>query len=83
MDVTTVNDRHLYEGRILVRDPENSVGQIELAARIIRFGPAGWITVVDDLTAGAEVVLYPTSQVLSVSALREVGGDAISSSASR
>jgi hypothetical protein len=83
MDVTTVNDRHLYEGRILVRDPGSPVGQRELSSRIIRFGPTGWITVVDDLTADAEVVLYPTSQVLSVSALREVGGGAISASANR
>lgn len=83
MDVTTVNDRHLYEGRILVRDPENPGGRLELTSRIIRFGPAGWITVVDDLTPDAEVVLYPTSQVLSVSALHELGGAAISSSANR
>jgi hypothetical protein len=83
MDVTTVNDRHLYEGRILVRDLEDPTRHVELASRIVRFGPAGWITVVDDLTATAEVVLYPTSQVLSVSALREVGGGAISASADR
>jgi len=81
MDVTTVNDRHLYEGRVLLRDAENPGGRIELPRRIVRFGPPGWITVVDQLTESADVMLYPTSQVLAVSDLREVGGAALISSA--
>lgn len=73
MDITTVNDRHLYEGHVVVRDPDNPAGQVQLTRRIVRFGPPGWLTVVADLTADAEIELYPTGQVLSVSRLREVG----------
>ncbi len=44
MDITTVNDRHLYQGRVVVEDPANPSRQIELPRRIVRFGPAGWLT---------------------------------------
>ena len=83
MDVTTVNDRHLYEGRVVLQDPEEPGRRVELPRRIVRFGPPGWLTVVDGLGADADVELYPTSRVLSVSELREVGGAALSSSATR
>jgi hypothetical protein len=72
MDITTVNDRHLYEGRVVLRDPENPAAQVEMARRIVRFGPPGWLTVVEDLSADADIALYPTSEVVSVSRLREV-----------
>jgi hypothetical protein len=45
MDITTVNDRHFYQGRVVVQDPANPSGQIELPRRIVRFGPTGWLTV--------------------------------------
>jgi hypothetical protein len=73
MDITTVNDRHLYQGKITVRDPENVSGRVELGRQVIRFGPPGWVTVANGLAEGDEIDLYPTSQVLSVSELREVG----------
>jgi hypothetical protein len=82
MDVTTVNDRHLYEGRVVVRDPEDPSRQVELAQRIVRFGPPGWLTVADVLTEDADVTLYPTGQVLSVSRLRDLGGASLPASAS-
>ena len=41
--------------------------------RIVRFGPAGWLTVVADLTEDAEIELYPAARVLAVTDLREVG----------
>ena len=83
MDVTTLNDRHLYEGRVVLQDLENPAGQIEMPGRIVRFGPPGWLTVVDGLSDDADVELYPTSRVLSVSQLREVGGAPLRSSAAR
>jgi hypothetical protein len=83
MDVTTLNDRHLYEGLVVLLDPDDPAGRVELPRRIVRFGPLGWLTVVDGLSDDADVELYPTSRVLSVSGLREVGGGALSSSASR
>ena len=73
MDITTVNDRHLYQGRVLVQDPANPSRPIELPGRIVRFGPAGWVTVVADLSGDAEIELYPTDRVLAVTGLREVG----------
>jgi hypothetical protein len=72
MDITTVNDRHLYQGRVVVQDPSSPSGQIELPHRIVRFGPAGWLTVMADLTEGSEIELYPTHRVLAVTDLREV-----------
>jgi hypothetical protein len=73
MDVTTVNDRHLYQGRVVVEDPTNPSRQIELPRRIVRFGPPGWLTVMAAATADAEIELYPAGRVLAVTDLREVG----------
>ena len=81
MDITTVNDRHLYEGQVVLQDPEDPAGRLRLPRRIVRFGPSGWLTVVDGLGADADVELYPTGRVLCVSHLRELGGGALSSSA--
>ena len=81
MDITTVNDRHLYEGEVLLQDAADPAGRLRLPRRIVRFGPTGWLTVVDGLGPDADVELYPTSRVLGVSNLRELGGGALSSSA--
>src|ERR671916_2099138 len=45
MDITTVNDRHLYQGRVVVEDPADPSRAIDLPGRIVPFGPAGWLTV--------------------------------------
>ena len=73
MDITTVNDRHLYQGRVVVQDPADPSRSVELPRRIVRFGPAGWLTVVADLVENAEIELYPTARVLAVTDLREIG----------
>ena len=73
MDITTVNDRHLYQGRVVVQDPADPARAIELLGRIVRFGPAGWLTVVADLSDDAEIELYPTERILAVTGLHEVG----------
>jgi hypothetical protein len=73
MDITTVNDRHLYQGRVVVQDPTHPSGQVELARRIVRFGPPGWLTVTADVSEDAEIELYPAGRVLAVTDLREVG----------
>ena len=73
MDITTVNDRHLYQGRVVVEDPADPSRAIDLPGRIVRFGPAGWLTVVAALTEDAEIEVYPTGRVLAVTDLREVG----------
>ena len=81
MDITTVNDRHLYQGRVVLRDPGDPAARVEMPVRIVRFGPPGWLTVADSLTEDADIELYPTSRVLGVSALRELGGAPLRSSA--
>jgi hypothetical protein len=73
MDITTVNDRHLYQGRVVVQDPTDPSRQLELLGRIVRFGPAGWLTVVASSMEDAEIEVYPTDRVLAVTDLREVG----------
>lgn len=73
MDITTVNDRHLYQGRVVIEDPEDPSRRIDLPGQIVRFGPAGWLTVVAALTEDAEIAVYPTGRVLAVTDLREVG----------
>jgi hypothetical protein len=73
MDITTVNDRHLYRGRVVVQDPAHPSRQLEMPGRIVRFGPPGWLTVVAALTDDAEIELYPTDRVLAITDLREIG----------
>jgi hypothetical protein len=72
MDVTTLNDRHLYQAQVTVRDPADPAGSVDLPERVVRFGPPGWLTVVDPRPDGAAITLYPTGQVLAVTELREV-----------
>ena len=74
MDITTVNDRHLYQGRVVVQDPADPSRRLVLPGRIIRFGPAGWLTVVAALTEDAEIEVYPTGRVLAITDLREAAG---------
>jgi len=81
MDITTVNDRHLYQGRVVVQDPADPSRAIEMPGRIVRFGPAGWLTVVAALSQDAEIELFPTQRVLAVTGLREVTGAAHQSGA--
>jgi hypothetical protein len=70
MDITTVNDRHLYLGTVTLHDATDPAGVV-LARQVIRFGPPGWVTV-SDAPEGAGIRLYPTGEVVSVSDLREV-----------
>jgi hypothetical protein len=73
MDITTVNDRHLYQGRVVVQDPADPSRPIVLPRRVVRFGPAGWLTVMATGAEDAEIELYPAGRVLAVTDLREVG----------
>jgi hypothetical protein len=73
MDITTVNDRHLYQGSVVVQDPQDPSHPLVLPGRIVRFGPAGWLTVVADLGGETEIELYPADRVLAVTGLRELG----------
>ena len=41
MDVTTVNDRHLYRATVVLRDAHDPTGQVELPGLVVRFGPPG------------------------------------------
>jgi hypothetical protein len=80
MDITTVNDRHLYSATVRMRDPDHPSGWVELLDRVVRFGPPGWLTVADGPGRGHTVQLVPTGQVLAVTHLREVdqpGGPAV------
>jgi hypothetical protein len=72
MDITTVNDRHLYQAAVTVRDPHDPSGHIEMINRVVRFGPPGWLTLSGE--DGGRIDLYPTSQVVAVTHLREVPG---------
>jgi hypothetical protein len=72
MDITTVNDRHLYSATVWMRDPERPGGQVEFRGRVVRFGPPGWLTVAGGPGEGQEIELFPTDQVLAVTHLREV-----------
>lgn len=72
MDVTTVDDRHLYQARVVVEDPANPSRQLELPRRIVRFGPTGWLTVMAGMSEDGEIELYPTGRVLAITDLREV-----------
>lgn len=62
MEITTVNDRHLYQGRVVVEDPADPSRQVELPRRIVRFGPVGWLTLMAAATEEAEIELYPAGR---------------------
>jgi hypothetical protein len=72
MDITTVNDRHLYSATVRLVDPGRPGGAVELPGRVVRFGPPGWLTVADGPEEDDGIRLVPTGQVLAVTALREV-----------
>jgi hypothetical protein len=72
MDITTVNDRHLYSATVRMRDPERPGGSLELVGQVVRFGPPGWLTVADGAEPGRPIQLFPTDQVLAVTGLGEV-----------
>jgi hypothetical protein len=72
MDITTVNDRHLYHARVTVRDSATPGGVLTMPVRVVRFGPPGWLTLADDVSGENGIELYPTSEVVSVASLREV-----------
>jgi hypothetical protein len=72
MDITTVNDRHLYSATVRMRDPDRPGGHLELPGRVVRFGPPGWLTVAEGAGEGRPIQLLPTDQVLSVTQLGEV-----------
>jgi hypothetical protein len=72
MDITTVNDRHLYQARVTVRDRVNPGICVDLPERVVRFGPPGWLTVADGVDGEEGIELYPTSEVVAVTSLREV-----------
>jgi hypothetical protein len=72
MDITTVNDRHLYSATVRLRDPERPAGHVELPGCVVRFGPPGWLTVAEGPGEGQAIQLFPTGQVLSVTQLGEV-----------
>ena len=71
MDITTVNDRHLYSGTVRLRDPERPGAVVELVDRVVRFGPPGWLTIVHGAAGAGVIALYPTDRVLEVSDLGE------------
>jgi hypothetical protein len=73
MDITTVNDRHLYSATVRLRDPDRPGGSVELPDRVVRFGPPGWLTVADSAGGRHAIQLVPTDQVLAVTQLGEVG----------
>ncbi|WP_138733241.1 hypothetical protein [Modestobacter excelsi] len=72
MDITTVNDRHLYSGTVRLRDPALPGVVVELVDRVVRFGPPGWLTVADGADPGRPIELFPTAQVVAVTELGEV-----------
>ena len=72
MDINTVNDRHLYQGSVTLLDDAHPSGQVELSHRIVRFGPAGWLTVTTGTADGSLIELYPLHRVLRVDELEEL-----------
>jgi hypothetical protein len=75
MDITTVNDRHLYQGSVTLVDDGHPSGEVELPHRIVRFGPAGWLTVTTGTADGGLIELYPLHRVLRVDELEELSAD--------
>jgi hypothetical protein len=77
MDITTLNDRHLYRASVTVADEAHPSGRLELPRRIVRFGPVGWLTVTTGADADDDdpIEMYPLHRVLLVDELEEVTPD--------
>jgi hypothetical protein len=75
MDITTLNDRHLYRGTVTVLDDAQPSGQLELQHRTVRFGPAGWLTVTTGSGGEDRIEMYPLHRVLLVDDLEEATPD--------
>ncbi|MCW2536232.1 MAG: hypothetical protein JWQ26_1931 [Modestobacter sp.] len=75
MDITTLNDRHLYRGTVTVQDDAHPSGQLELEHRIVRFGPTGWLTVTTGGGDADRIEMYPLHRVLLVDDLEEATPD--------
>ena len=72
MDITTVNDRHLYQATVTIYDATESGGLLELPQRIVRFGPAGWLTVKTGTADSDPIDMYPLHRVVLVDDLEEI-----------
>jgi hypothetical protein len=72
MDITTLNDRHLYEATVTVQDDAHPGGRLELSHRIVRFGPAGWLTVKTGTADSDPIDMYPLHRVVLVDDLEEI-----------
>ena len=58
---------------MVLLDSHDPRRQVELPARVVRFGPPGWLTVVHGEAEATVVALYSTARVLEVSDLGEAG----------
>jgi hypothetical protein len=72
MDITTLNDRHLYRATVTVQDDAEPAGRRQLPDRVVRFGPTGWLTVTIGTADGDRIAMYPLHRVLLVDELAEV-----------
>jgi hypothetical protein len=72
MDITTLNDRHLYQATVTVLDDAHPSGRLELAHRTVRFGPTGWLTVTTGTGDNEPIEMFPLHRVLLVDELAEV-----------
>jgi hypothetical protein len=75
MDITTLNDRHLYRATVTVTDDAHPAGRLELPDRVVRFGPAGWLTVTTGGGDEDRIEMYPLHRVLFVDELAEASPD--------
>ncbi len=81
MDITTLNDRHLYQATVTVQDAAEPSGQLEMPHRIVRFGPAGWLTVKTGPADSDPIEVFPLHRVLLVDGLEEAPHEGASSGA--
>jgi hypothetical protein len=72
MDITTLNDRHLYRATVTVQDDAEPAGRQQLLDRVVRFGPTGWLTVTGGTADGDRIAMYPMHRVILVDELAEV-----------
>jgi hypothetical protein len=72
MDITTLNDRHLYRATVTVQDDAEPAGRHQMRDRVVRFGPTGWLTVTSGTAEGDRIAMYPLHRVLLVDGLTEV-----------
>ena len=72
MGIGDIDETTAYSATVRLRSADSPDGWVDLPDRVVRFGPAGWLSVAAGSTPEHTVDVYPIYMVLSVDRVREL-----------